>query len=128
MNLIKLGSGMLALFSVALMSSPSLGAVKPTDGAKFKNKTVQMKEKSDFSVLLSLHAGKEVTATTDGKQQTDVHLFVYDANNTELGKDVSPGPKCEVKFTPEKDGDYKLLVSNLGPGANKVTLAVKVAE
>jgi len=33
-----------------------------------------------------------------------------------------------VKFTPKHDGKFKLLVRNLGPGANKVTLEVKVAE
>jgi len=45
-----------------------------------------------------------------------------------VGKDTSPGPKCEVKFTPAKDGKFKLLVRNLGPGANNVTLEVKVAK
>jgi hypothetical protein len=29
-----------------------------------------------------------------------------------------------VKFKPAQDGKYKLLVRNLGPGANKVTLEV----
>jgi hypothetical protein len=33
-----------------------------------------------------------------------------------------------VKFTPKKDGKFKLLVKNQGPGANKVTLEVKVSE
>jgi hypothetical protein len=45
-----------------------------------------------------------------------------------VGKDTSPGPKCEVKFTPAQDGKFKLFVRNLGPGANKVTLEVKVAK
>ena len=73
-------------------------------------------------------AGKQVTATTKGDQQTDVHLFVYDPDQKEVGKDTSPGPKCEVKFTPANEGKYKLLVRNLGPGANKVTLEVKLAK
>jgi len=32
------------------------------------------------------------------------------------------------KFTPAKDGKFKFLVRNRGPGANKVTLEVKVAK
>jgi hypothetical protein len=106
------------------------GEVKPSDEGKaadFKGKTIDLKEKGEVAFLLSCAAGKEVTATTKGDKETDVHLFVY-AKNKEIGKDVSPGPKCEVKFTPEKDGKLRFLVRNLGPGANKVTFEVKVAK
>ena len=121
----------MVLFAVALISRTSTADVKPIDGGdgtKFKSKTVEVKEKGDFSMLLSFPAGKEVVATTGGEKQTDVHLFVYDADKKEVGKDTSPGPQCEVKFTPAKEGKFKLLVRNLGPGANKVTLGVKVAK
>ena len=104
---------------------------KPIDGGKgsaFKSKSYEMKEKGEVAVLLTFEAGKEVTVTTNGDKETDVHLFIHDADKKEVGKDTSPGPKCEVKFTPKKDGTFKLLVKNNGPGANKVTLAVKVAE
>ena len=104
--------------------------VKPTDegkGTEFKGKTVEMKDKGEFAILLAFPAGKEVTATTKGDKETDVHLFVYDEDKKEVGKDTSPGPKCEVKFTPAKDGKFKLLVRNSG-GTNKVTLEVKVAK
>jgi hypothetical protein len=84
-------------------------------------------DKGEFAILLGFTAGKEVTATTTGEKETDVHLFVYDPDNKEVGKDTSPGPKCDVKFTPAKDGKYKLLVRHSG-GANKVTLMVKVAN
>ena len=102
----------------------------PTDGGKgsaFKSKTYEMKENGEVAVLLTFVAGKEVTATTDGDKQTDVHLFVHEGAK-EIGKDTSPGPKCALKFTPKKDGTFKLTVKNNGPGANKVTLDVKVAE
>ena len=56
-----------------------------------------------------------------------MHLFVYDEHKKIVGKDTSPGPKCEVKFTPAKHGKFKLLVRNSG-GVNKVTLEVKVAK
>jgi hypothetical protein len=130
MTKIKLGRALVILFSVALISRGTMGAVKPSDegdGTKFSGKTVEMKGKSEFAVLLSFPAGKEVTATTDGEQNTDIHLFVYDSGKKEVGKDTSPGPKCEIKFTPAKQGKFKLLVKNLG-GPNKVTLSVKVAE
>ena len=123
-------SALTALFLLAVLGSVRAQDVKPTDegkGTEFKGKTVAMKDKGEFAILLTFSAGKEVTATTKGDKETDVHLFVYDPNMKEVGKDTSPGPKCEVKFTPAKDGKYKLLVRNSG-GPNKVTLEVKVAK
>jgi hypothetical protein len=66
-------------------------------------------------------------ATTDGTKNTDVNLYVYDATGKEVGKDESPGPKCSVKVTPEKDGNYKFVIKNAG-GNNSVTFEVKVAN
>jgi hypothetical protein len=71
--------------------------------------------------------GKEFEATTDGPKNTDVHLFVYDSSGAEVAKDDSPGPKCSVKVTPEKDGQYKFVIKNAG-GANTVSFNVKVAK
>jgi hypothetical protein len=119
-----------ALFALALLCTARADETKATDegeAAQFKGKAVEMKDKGEFAVILACSAGKEVTATTKGEKETDVHLFVYDPNNKEVGKDVSPGPKCEVKFTPAEDGKFKLLVRNAG-GANNVTLEVKVGK
>jgi hypothetical protein len=104
---------------------------KPSDegkGADFKGKKYEMKEKGEVAILLSFVAGKEVIATTKGEKETDVHLFIYGQDKKEVGKDTSPGPKCEVKFTPKADGKFMLLVRNLGPGANTVTLEVKTTK
>jgi hypothetical protein len=123
-------SGLAVIFALVALCGVRAADVKPTDegkGADFKGKTVEMKDKGEFAILLTLSAGKEVTATTTGTKETDVHLFVYDEKDKEVGKDTSPGPKCEVKFTPAKDGAYKLLVTNSG-GTNTVTLEVKVAK
>jgi hypothetical protein len=120
-----------ALLALAMLSAGRADDVEPTDEGKateFKGKTIDLKEKGEAAILLSCPADKVVTATTKGEKETDVHLFVYDDDKKEVGKDTSPGPKCEVKFKPTKEAKYKLLVRNLGPGANKVTLEVKVAE
>jgi hypothetical protein len=119
-----------ALFTLTVVWAARAEDVKATDegkGADFKGKSVEMKDKDEFAILLAFSAGKEVVVTTKGDKETDVHLFVYDEDKKEVGKDTSPGPKCEVKFTPAKDGKYKLLVHNSG-GANKVTLEAKVAK
>jgi hypothetical protein len=122
--------GLAVLVALAVLCGARAEDVKPTDEGKaadFKGKTVEMKDKGEFAILLAFSAGKAVTVTTKGTKETDVNLYVYDKGNKEVGKDTSPGPKCEVKFTPKKDGKYKLRVTNSG-GANKVTLEVKVAK
>jgi hypothetical protein len=104
--------------------------VKPTDEGKvedFKGKIVEMKDKSAFAIVLACPANKQVIATTKGDKDTDVNLYVYDDAKKEIVKDTSPGPICEVKFTPAKAGKFTLLVTNTG-GANKVTLEAKVAK
>jgi len=102
--------------------------VKPTDegnGAEFKGKKIEMKDKDQVAILLSFAAGKEFEATTDGTKDTDVHLFVYDESGKVVGKDDSSGPKCSVKFTPTKDGKFKFLIKNM-KGDNTVAFEVKV--
>jgi hypothetical protein len=111
-----------ALCALAVSLDARARDVEPTDegkGADFKGKSFTMKEKGEAAVLLSFSADHEVTATTKGDKETDVHLFVYGADGKEVGKDTSPGPKCEVKFKPAKDGKYKMLVRNVGPGPTR---------
>jgi hypothetical protein len=96
-------------------------------GSAFKSKQYDIKEKGEIAVVLSFEAGKEVTVTTDGDKITDVNLLVK--GKYFEAKDTSPGPKCLVKFTPVAgDERFTLTVKNNGPGDNKVTLEVKVAE
>jgi hypothetical protein len=116
------------MFAVATLCSAQ--DLKPTDlgkGAAFNDKKIEMKDKGEVAYLLSFTAGKEFQATTDGPKNTDVHLFVYDSSGGEVAKDDSPGPKCSVKVTPAKDGQYKFIITNAG-GANTVTFKVKVAK
>jgi hypothetical protein len=128
-TIVRVG-GLAAVLVILVLGGGRAEDAKPTDEGKateFKGKTFEMKDKGEVAILLTFPAGKEAVVTTKGEKQTDVHLFIYDADNKEVGKDTSPGPDCEVKFTPAKDGKYKLLVKNSG-GANKVTLEVKVAK
>jgi hypothetical protein len=97
------------------------------NGAEFKGKKIEMKDKGEVAYVLSFKAGKEFEATADGAKNTDVNLYVYDEAGKEVGKDDSPGPKCSVKVTPAEDGKYKFVIKNVG-GDNTVTFEVKVAE
>ena len=96
-------------------------------GAQFKGKTIKMKDKGKVAYVLSFKAGKEFEATSDGTNNTDVNLYVYDQAGKQVGKDDSPGPKCSVKLTPDKDGKYKFVITNSG-GENTVAFKVTVAQ
>ena len=96
-------------------------------GSQFKGTTIKMKDKGEVAYLLSFKAGKEFEASTDGTNNTDVNLYVYDQAGGQVGKDDSPGPKSSVKVTPDKDGKYKFVITNSG-GENTVTFKVTVAK
>src|ERR1017187_941410 len=119
---------LVALF--ALMGGGVWADDKSIDGGKaqeFKSKAFNVKEKSKAIIILSFPAGKEAVVTERGAKKTDVHLFVYDAAKKIVAKDDSPGPNCDVKFTPKKAETYTIEISNLGPGDNSCTLKVEVA-
>ena len=97
------------------------------NGAQFKGRSIRMKDKGEVAYLLSFKAGKEFEGTTDGTKNTDVNLFVYDEAGKQVGKDDTPGPKSSVKVTPDKDGNYKFVITNTG-GENTVTFKVAVAK
>jgi hypothetical protein len=100
---------------------------KATDGGKaeeFKEKTFDLKEKGQAAITLDFPAGKEFFLMVRSEKKTDVHLFVYDSAKKVLAKDDSPGPSCNLTFTPKEAGKYTLEVRNLGPGDNRSTLKV----
>jgi hypothetical protein len=102
---------------------------KPIDGGKaeaFKARSFELKEKGRAAVTLSFPAGKEAAVTIRSEKKTDVHLYVYDAARKVVAKDDSPGPSCDLKFTPREAGQYTLEVVNLGPGENHSTLKVEL--
>ena len=118
-----------AVFALATLCSAQehLKATNLGNGGQFEGTTIKMKDKGKVAYVLSFKAGKEFEATTDGTNNTDVNLYVYDQAGKQVGKDDSPGPKCSVKLTPDKDGKYKFVIMNSG-GENTVDFKVTVAQ
>jgi hypothetical protein len=120
-----------ALCALVALSGALAAEVKPADEGKaedFKSKAFDLKEKGKAAITLAFPAGKEATITVRSEKKTDVHLFVYDAAKKVVGKDDSPGPSCDLKFTAKEAGKYTLEVVNQGPGDNKSTLKVEFAK
>jgi hypothetical protein len=125
------GCALVSLFGLVMLSGAPAQDTKPIDEGKaeeFKGKTYDIKEKGEAAILLTFPAGKKATVTLRGEKKTDVHLFVYDTNKKLVAKDDSPGPNCDVEFTPKKSGTLTLVIRNLGPGPNRVPLKVEVAK
>ena len=125
----RLVTTLTAIFALATVCLAQEHA-KTTDlgnGAEFKGKTTEMKDKGRVAYVLSFKAGKQFEATTDGAEEHGRPSFVYDATGEEVGKDGSPGPKCSVKVTPAQDGKYKFVITNAG-GDNTVMFKVNIAE
>ena len=95
----------------------------------FKGKTFELKAKDGKAhITLTFAADKKAEITVKSDTKTDVNLYIWDADKKEVAKDDSPGPDCDIKFTPKEAGKYKLEVVNLGPGDNKATLKVSLAK
>jgi hypothetical protein len=118
-----------ALCGLVLLCGIRAEDVKPTDEGKaedFKEKAFDLKEKGAAAILLAFPAGKKAHLTVKSDKKTDINLFVYDADKKLVAKDDSPGPDCDLTFTPKEDGKLMLVVRNLGPGENRSTLKVSL--
>jgi hypothetical protein len=129
--ILRVGVPVVCIALAALLSGARAQGGKATDGGKaeeFKAKTFALKEKEKAAIILTFPAGKEAAVTVRSEKKTDVHLFVYDAGKKVVAKDDSPGPTCDLTFTPKEGGQYTLEVRNLGPGENSATLKVEFAK
>ena len=120
-----------ALIGLVVLCAAPAQDTKPIDGGnaeEFKGKAFDIKEKGEVVIQMTFPAGKKATITLRGEKKTDVHLFVYDADKKVVAKDDSPGPNCDVDFTPKETAKLTLVLRNLGPGANRVPLKVEVAK
>ena len=128
---VKLFGAIATVIGLGLLCSASAQDTKPIGGGKaeeFRGKTFEIKEKGEVAVLLSFPAGKKASITLRGEKKTDVHLFIYDASKKLIAKDDSPGPNCDVEFTPKEASKLTVVIRNLGPGTNKVPLKVQIAK
>jgi hypothetical protein len=128
---IRIGLPIATIVLGAIVFGANAQAGKTIDGGKaeeFKGKTFDLKEKGKAAITLTFPAGKEASITVRGEKKTDIHLFVYDAAKKLVGKDDSPGPNCDLTFTPKEAGPYTVEIRNLGPGENRAALKVTVGK
>jgi hypothetical protein len=126
-----LAGGLVALLVFAAPIVAPAQDVKTTDEGKaeqFKEKAFDLKADGRVAIVLDFPAGKTASITVRSEKKTDVHLFITDSAKKVVAKDDSPGPSCDLTFTPETGGKYTLEIRNLGPGDNRSTLKVEFGK
>jgi hypothetical protein len=119
------------LFGLVVACVATAQDAKPMDLGKaedFKAKAFDIREKGEVALVMTFPGGRKASVTLRGEKKTDIHLFVYGADKKVIAKDDSPGPNCDVEFTPKKTEKFTLVIRNLGPGANRVPLKVELLK
>jgi hypothetical protein len=67
--------------------------------------------------------GEQATVVVMGDGDTDLDLIVYDENNNLITQDTDSGDQCLVTWTPRWQGNFKIVVKNLGFVYNQYAIA-----
>ncbi|MBA2340994.1 MAG: pre-peptidase C-terminal domain-containing protein [Pyrinomonadaceae bacterium] len=81
-------------------------------GAKTTDTSVKPRGTDVFTVKFEGNAYSRVTVSGDG--DTDLDLYVFDANNNLVGKDDDNSDDCIVEWTPKWTGLFTIKVVNRG--------------
>jgi hypothetical protein len=81
-------------------------------------KSFNLNQNQEKSFKVNLPAGKLALIAVRSEKETDVDLFVYDADDNEVAKDERVSKDAFVAFTPTEAKEYRVKVINLGPGEN----------
>lgn len=91
-------------------------------------KPFDIKEDGEITFQIRFAAGVRAEVWVESEKNSDVDLYVYDADNDKVASDTRISKDCQVSFTPKKTQVFRVLVVNLGPGANRCKLRHTTAE
>src|SRR5262245_10320341 len=113
------------LFGVVLGLSLTAGQPARAQGKKAGAGAAafDIPDKGTKSFFITFEAGKPAEITVKSEKETDVDLYVIDEAGKLAGKDDEVSKDCKVTFTPARTQTYLVSVLNLGPGANRSTVA-----
>lgn len=69
--------------------------------------------------------GERATVYVLGDWDTDLDVYVYDADGRMVARDIDRTDQCVVSWTPERTGYFTIKVKNLGDVYNEYRLAVE---
>lgn len=116
--------GCMVLFAALLggVTSQEKDTKKDPPKTDLKPRKIELKDGAREVFKVEFAADKKVEIRVESEVQTDVDLYVYDADNRQVAADTRGKKDCFVSFTPKKTQVYRIEVVNLGPGDNKCTV------
>jgi hypothetical protein len=123
-----LGVGVAILIVVAQDTG---GKINPNNLIKSKAEyNIQLAAGSSDVRHFSLRKGVEYefTVKTQANQKgVDVDLFIHDSRGREMASDIADDPDCRLLFTADRDGEYRVTVTNvINPNRPVVPVQCKV--
>ena len=71
---------------------------------------------------ITFRAGERAWVMLKGDGDTDLDLYVYDANDREVARDDDSTDRCVVSWTPKWTGRFTIVVRNRGIVYNRYVL------
>jgi hypothetical protein len=71
---------------------------------------------------VTFRGGDAARVAVAGRGVTDLDLYVYDGDRRLVASDVGSTDRCAAAWTPERTGDYTVVVANYGATANTYTI------
>jgi hypothetical protein len=118
--------GMRCRLGMIVLVLPLAAAVADEPGrpqeAPTQSRTFDISGNATLEFRVSFPAVGKAEVWVSSSRNTDVDLYVFDANNQLVAHDISTSKDCYVSFTPVRGQLYRLRVKNLGRGSNTCTL------
>ncbi len=111
----------LMVCTVAVVSLMAAAMASPVGSPKYDVYRVAAYSTDSFYVTFRGYEDAAVVISGDG--DTDLDLFVYDANGNLIGSDTDGSDDCVVRFMPFWTGTFRIEVRNLGCVYNQYEIA-----
>ncbi|MBX9682071.1 MAG: DUF4339 domain-containing protein [Gemmataceae bacterium] len=98
-------------------------AVQP-GAVEVLNFSANLAERQTESRSVQLKAGHSYEGRLRGDGPSDVDIFIRNPNNQEIASDDTIGPNGYVRFFAPMDGQYTVIVVNVGPGRNRANVVI----
>jgi len=111
---------LVALIDAEAAKHTTIGTLGATTGPIVHHDQVYARHYDDFAV--NFYAGELARVAVVGDGDTDLDLYIYDANGNLIVADTDYSDRCLVQFVPRWTGTFRVRVVNNGYVSNRYVL------